>query len=916
MRRKNNISGNILFLYLPLAIIFVLFAHFSFSVHAMSLGSQNPRIEKWNLASGSYYIGDLDVFSSSETVEYENINSNVRVEGENYFSVSGSSLSEGKVVSNHEFQVSGKVKCEVYPGCRDLSAFLSQEGDVINHNGDLEIDNEDSTLKYCEDLQKGETCEVSWEVIGREEGDYSLSIKANDSEDGVEEGQKLDVSVLRGEISLDKLRLGSMNTKKLEATISYNNTVETDVVCILNNKDSQSFTLNDISSGADNKSSYVSQPSYESENELTCEMEHNDISDRESTYFEVKADISSVETDRELYDLDKPEKMVGRCNLYNIGDVNFSEGNIAVDYILESPSGETIKEEVIVDQDFLSEENINIEKELDIPENPENGTWEFRCSNLRLLGAMTLDSGHKETRFDVVNLTRRKLLNLTILEPKSNQTFVKGDKISLKANLRDFEGKRINESVVKANGVFLNLQSKGSYSGNLVIPNVKAQDYEIVFSADSEGYIEDRESVQVNLKDEFFLEYELSKQEYRIGDTLSLEGEVTGLKDKKEYLNVTAEFYGPEDKLRGFRSPLLSENRFSISLPIKTDFPKGEWSVRVLAKSENNEVSENKTFEVLKAPQGDFYFDFELPENRSFKRGEKVPVEVNPIDSEQGSAVELTEISCGIRGEEIDLKKNGIRYSGVYEISSEEKLGTANVKCRGTREHLGRSIRKSNSLKIVINPLKLDLRIIEPKKSRFKVGETLELKVNVSRQDRPLDGANVSLFINGRETETTLNSSQTQGIYKGSYDIQRPIHSLSFRASDKKDNFGRSVVKEIDSLQGESWDWSFYLIALSILFVADLVGYKVYKFWKSKDKKKAREQKRKERRKDNLKGKLDDLKVELRSIESSRKEAQENYYKREIDEKTFKQMMQKYEQERTEIRNKIDQIKKELDKIG
>ncbi len=115
----------------------------------------------------------------------------------------------------------------------------------------------------------------------------------------------------------------------------------------------------------------------------------------------------------------------------------------------------------------------------------------------------------------------------------------------------------------------------------------------------------------------------------------------------------------------------------------------------------------------------------------------------------------------------------------------------------------------------------------------------------------------------------------------------------------------------------------FFIGFISTLFVILIfVGLKkskrakkIFKFM-NKEKEEDLELDRKLEKYRSLKSELEQLNMKLSSIEASRKETQKKYYTRAIDENTFKQIMQKYEQSRTEIKNEIEEIKRAIKKLG
>ncbi len=61
-----------------------------------------------------------------------------------------------------------------------------------------------------------------------------------------------------------------------------------------------------------------------------------------------------------------------------------------------------------------------------------------------------------------------------------------------------------------------------------------------------------------------------------------------------------------------------------------------------------------------------------------------------------------------------------------------------------------------------------------------------------------------------------------------------------------------------------------------------------------------------------LKDEIESVRRELNSVEKARQDLQKQYYRREVDENTFKDMMQKYEQDRKKLQHQLEELREEM----
>jgi hypothetical protein len=333
----------------------------------------------------------------------------------------------------------------------------------------------------------------------------------------------------------------------------------------------------------------------------------------------------------------------------------------------------------------------------------------------------------------------------------------------------------------------------------------------------------------------------------------------------------------------------------------------------------------------LVARTGDFYNITFLLGRYNYSRGENIPIKVEVMDADypQGGL----NVTCDFRGETIWLGEGdtaGIYY-GSHTVQSDATMGEESLYCKAIGMKNG-----TGFVNIKVEPMQLRISVINPQPYQNILpvvsDQQVELKVAVFYPDNtPVTDAVVRVGLGGEIKNLTY--SGIPGIYTTDAKFRKAatgaaITSMVLTAQDSQGNYGQTnVTLAVDT--GEfSWWWLLLIPAgLAIFFAAWWI------YAKSREPPKIQIQEkiirvptvervrevvyrptpqRKADPKARLEAEIESLQDRSKTTESAKELAEQQYYKRQIDEATFNKLMQRYEEKLIEIDAAIRQKKKEL----
>ncbi|MBI4167973.1 MAG: hypothetical protein HY515_03385 [Candidatus Aenigmarchaeota archaeon] len=252
---------------------------------------------------------------------------------------------------------------------------------------------------------------------------------------------------------------------------------------------------------------------------------------------------------------------------------------------------------------------------------------------------------------------------------------------------------------------------------------------------------------------------------------------------------------------------------------------------------------------------------------------------------------------------ENDIKEGGVYYRD-YQIGRGDPTQIWIIKCvaqkDGEKGGGSRSIRVVNSL-IIID-------FLSPTESAVENGARLDVIVRAYYQDgSPVRNALV-LIEDSDGRLAKMDKLSDSGIFEfKNYDTisNSDYLSMTATASDDAGNAGkksivfRVVKNNLPGMLYKLW-WTIPMVITIILLTLYLEKQVELSYTQNVSKPKK------------LKNEIEDLEEERRNITSAKALVEENYYRRKIDEKAFRRMMEDYEQKAIEINIKIKRLKEEL----
>lgn len=252
---------------------------------------------------------------------------------------------------------------------------------------------------------------------------------------------------------------------------------------------------------------------------------------------------------------------------------------------------------------------------------------------------------------------------------------------------------------------------------------------------------------------------------------------------------------------------------------------------------------------------------------------------------------------------ENDIKKGGVYYSD-YQIGRGDPTQVWVIKCVAQKAEeqggVSRPVRVVNSL-ILID-------FLSPTEAAVDNGAKLNVVARAYYQDgNPVKNA-VVLLQDSDGRLAKMDKLSDSGVYEfKNYDTTSNNNylSLTVSAGDDVGNAGkksivlRIVKNSLPEMVYRLW-WTFPMVITIILLTIYLEKQMELSYTENVSRPKK------------LKSQIIELEEDKQNITESRASVEENYYKRKIDEKTFRRMMEDYEQKSIEIDIKIKRLKEEL----
>jgi len=514
-----------------------------------------------------------------------------------------------------------------------------------------------------------------------------------------------------------------------------------------------------------------------------------------------------------------------------------------------------------------------------------------------------------------------------ILLPMAGAAYSRGDVVPLKAMITadDKPVSGLSPFTYQLGGVTLQDAGNGIYQGTGTIPVDADERYELTFRAgeyESSTYILVEPMLSVSLSTD--------KASYSGMDKLKISGEVKK-GDAPTDANVTL---------------VISHSSGLWSKEIRLNAPGGLYSyegitapnidgrIKISAKAQDNYTNsgENDTEVSVTGRTGDLYkISFELSKY-NYSRSENIPFTLRITD--MGVPQAGLRVTCNIFGEDIEeLDEGGTAgvYYGRHTIPVEATIKEESLSCEAFGAKNG-----TGFVNIKIEPMELRMTVVSPKMLPNNImyvfsDNVTVLEIEVRNPDgTPVTDAVLEVTLGNKTTNMTHiggGSYKADVMFKGS-----GISEMVLTAQDPRGNRGDSNISLVVNPSQIEWWWLLLIpLGMGILF-----ALWIYK--KSKEPPKIEIQEKiirlptVERVREviyrpvrmpqaqrprvdpltKLRDEISRLEEKSRTTQEAKELAEQQYYKRQIDEATFNKLMQDYEEKLIEIYAALKQKRKEL----
>ncbi|MBI3413060.1 MAG: hypothetical protein HY051_03205 [Candidatus Aenigmarchaeota archaeon] len=253
-----------------------------------------------------------------------------------------------------------------------------------------------------------------------------------------------------------------------------------------------------------------------------------------------------------------------------------------------------------------------------------------------------------------------------------------------------------------------------------------------------------------------------------------------------------------------------------------------------------------------------------------------------------------------------DVRSGGVYYRD-YHIGWGDPTQTWVIKCAAEKN--GERGGASRPIKVVNTPILIEF--LSPPKALLENGEDIDVMVRAYYQNGDPVKNGIVLLEDSDGRQAQMEQVSDSGIFEfRKYDTASDNNylSLSATAIDDAGNGGKNsvifrIVKNtLPDTAYKLW-WTLPMIITIILLTVYLEKQIELSYTENTSRPKI------------LKNRIAELQDEKRDIVNTKSAIEEKYYRRKIDEGTFRRMMERYEQESTEIDVKIRRLKEELEEF-
>lgn len=414
------------------------------------------------------------------------------------------------------------------------------------------------------------------------------------------------------------------------------------------------------------------------------------------------------------------------------------------------------------------------------------------------------------------------------------------------------------------------------------------------------------------------LDFTTDKNEYSIGDTVKIRGTTNG-----DNVTISIVSLFPLDALK-----VVYATNGEFSYDYQT-LPGDYGKALIRTEASGDYIAEKEKQIFIQKDENNSALDMELitpASNERFYRENNLTIKLRVTKNEipvndakvfcklafpgsvsAGRTIELFSVgeffTDTYQITEDDIKSGGVYYSD-YQIGRGDPTQVWVIKC--VAQKAGEQGGVSRPVRVVNVPILVDF--LSPTETAVDNGAKLDVIARAYYQDgNPVKNA-VVLLEDSDGRLAKMDKLSDSGIFEfKNYDTTSNNNylSLTVLAADDVGNAGkksivlRIVKNSLPEMAYRLW-WTFPMLVTIILLTIYLEKQMELSYTENVSRPKK------------LKSQITGLEEDKQNITESRASVEENYYKRKIDERTFRRMMEDYEQKSIEIDIKIKRLKEEL----
>jgi len=404
-------------------------------------------------------------------------------------------------------------------------------------------------------------------------------------------------------------------------------------------------------------------------------------------------------------------------------------------------------------------------------------------------------------------------------------------------------------------------------------------------------------SIHVYVIYDYLLNLKTDNKSYKKGDKIVIDGNITTNAPYNKILADNIAISLQHRNWRRFASVSLQNNSYSLSYNISYGDPEGVWNITAKIFDNQGNIFDRIITVNVSMPADVIRYKVLVlspPEKAVYKRGDTLKISV--FVSENDIGVKNATTVCMLPNmERIFLTeiKQGY-YQQSYKIQSDSYIGLWHLSIDSVNNSEENTIAGGSNTSIIVKPLKLFINLLEPSLHNYKLGDNIELKINLTYSNNTyVKNAIVTVDIFNKKIELI---NQDDGRYSINYtiideDIGRWIITIS--ASDYHGNNASitQVIQLIEEKQSVIPFMTIFILIFSIIIFTIILLFLRKYFNKQSFK---------------------DIHSEIKEIKRLQGEVAINYFRKgSISRKTYDSLMKENTIRLTELNKEISKTKYE-----